>query len=271
MSSDDILSEIHRGYIYRLIKNGERIDGRKFDEYRDINIEFGLIERAEGSARVKIGTTDVLAGVKMQIGEPFPDTPDQGVIITNAELIPLASPTFEPGPPDENAVELARIVDRGIRGSNAIDLGKLCIDPGNEVWIIFIDLHILDHNGNLIDASSLAAIAALLSAKVPNTRFGIAEEDEKLVMSDVPITTTSAEIDKNFIFDACLDEENTANVELTVITTNKGDLCGLQKTGVGKIPAETVPNIIDSSRIIGEKIRRMLLNALENYENNVTI
>ncbi|HIH77513.1 MAG TPA: exosome complex protein Rrp42 [Halobacteria archaeon] len=263
MSSEDILSEIRRDYIYRLIRNGERIDGRKFDEYRNIDIELGPIERAEGSARVKIGTTDVLAGVKMQIGEPFPDTPNQGVIITNAELIPLASPTFEPGPPDENAIELARIVDRGIRGSNAIDLDKLCVDPGNEVWIIFIDLHILDHNGNLVDASSLAAIAALLNAKVPNTKFGIDKDDERLAMNDVPITTTSAEIDKNYIFDPCLDEENAANVELTVITTSKGELCGMQKTGIGKIPVDTVPNIIDSSINMGKKLREMLLKVVE--------
>lgn len=268
MSSEDILSEIRRDYIYRLVRNGERIDGRKFDEYREINIEIGPIERAEGSARVKLGTTDVLAGVKMQIGEPFPDTPDQGVIITNAELIPLASPTFEPGPPDENAIELARIVDRGIRSSNAIDLDKLCIDPGKEVWMVFIDLHILDHNGNLVDASSLAAIAALFNTKIPNTKFGIDKDDERLAINDIPIATTSTEIDNNFIFDPCLDEENAANVALTVIITGKGELCGMQKSGIGRIPVETLPNIIDSSINMGEKIRKILLKALEN---NITV
>ena len=105
--SEDILSEVRRDYIYRLIKNGDRIGGREADEYRDVSVEKGIIARAEGSARVKIGNTDVLAGIKAQIGEPFPDTPDKGVIITNAELVPLASPSFEAGPPDENGVELA--------------------------------------------------------------------------------------------------------------------------------------------------------------------
>ena len=125
--SDNIVAEIKKEYIYDLAKRDERADGRALDQYRNISIETGVISKAEGSARVQIGDTQVLVGVKIQPGEPFPDTPDKGVIITNAELIPLASPTFESGPPREGAIELARVVDRGIRESGALDLAKLCI------------------------------------------------------------------------------------------------------------------------------------------------
>jgi len=118
---NDVIAEIKRDYIYELAKRSERADGRALDEYRPIQVEVGLIGKAEGSARVKIGNTQVLVGVKVQPGEPFPDSPDTGVIITNVELVPLASPSFEPGPPDENAIELARVVDRGVRESGAID------------------------------------------------------------------------------------------------------------------------------------------------------
>ena len=48
------------------------------------------------------------------------------------ELVPFASPMFESGPPREDAIELARVVDRGIRHSEIVDKKKLCITPGKE-------------------------------------------------------------------------------------------------------------------------------------------
>ncbi|MCL7414129.1 MAG: RNA-binding protein, partial [ANME-2 cluster archaeon] len=125
-----IVSIVQKDQLIRLILKGERLDGRKPEETRNIFIETGIIDKAEGSARVEIGDTKIIAGVKIQPGTPFPDTPDVGVIITSLELIPLASPEFESGPPRENAIELARVTDRGVRESGAIDLKKLCIKEG---------------------------------------------------------------------------------------------------------------------------------------------
>ena len=99
-----------------------------------------LISKAEGSARVKLGKTQVVAGIKMDIGEPYPDSPEKGVMMTAAELIPLASPDFEAGPPREDAIELARVVDRGIRESEVIELDKLCIEPGEIIWMVFMSI-----------------------------------------------------------------------------------------------------------------------------------
>jgi exosome complex component RRP42 len=73
-----------------------------------------------------------MAGIKMDIGEPYPDEPDSGVMTTAAELIPMASPDFESGPPDEESIELARVVDRGIRESKIIDVDKLCVVPSEK-------------------------------------------------------------------------------------------------------------------------------------------
>jgi len=50
---------------------GEREDGRKFDEYRNIKIDTNVIEKAEGSARVQLGDTHLVVGVKIQTGTPF--------------------------------------------------------------------------------------------------------------------------------------------------------------------------------------------------------
>ena len=110
---------------------------------REISLETGVIEKAEGSARVKIGKTQIMIGAKPQIGAPFSDTPNVGVLMTNTELLPMAAPNFEPGPPDENSVELSRVTDRCIREGKVVDLEKLGIIEGRKVWMIFLDLHVL--------------------------------------------------------------------------------------------------------------------------------
>ncbi|RLI84457.1 MAG: RNA-binding protein, partial [Archaeoglobales archaeon] len=202
---NDILMEVRKDYVLSKLREGERIDGRSFDEMRSIEIKTGIIGKAEGSAYVKLGNTQVVVGVKMQIGEPFPDTPDQGIIITNAELVPLASPTFEPGPPDENAIELARVVDRGIRHSEAVDLKRLCVEEGEKVWMVFIDIWALDDDGNLMDASALAAIAALLNTTVPAERFEVGN-DFPLPVRDLPIAVTSLVYGDWIMVDPCRDE-----------------------------------------------------------------
>ena len=105
-----ITAEIKKDYIIKLAKSGKRVDNRKFDEFRKIKIETDIIKKAEGSAKVTIGNTQVIAGIKMDLGEPYPDAPDSGVMTTAAELIPMASPDFESGPPDEESIELARVI-----------------------------------------------------------------------------------------------------------------------------------------------------------------
>src|SRR4030067_1125763 len=111
---------IQKQYVNNLASRKMRIDKRGQDEFRPITIETGVIFKAEGSARVKIGKTEVLAGVKLAVGTPYADSQDEGVLMVGAEFSPIASPDFEKGPPAEDAVELARVVDRGIRESGAM-------------------------------------------------------------------------------------------------------------------------------------------------------
>jgi exosome complex component RRP42 len=253
-----VLSEIRKDYLYNLVLKGERADGRRFDEYREISIEKNVISKAEGSARVRLGSSQVMVGVKMQPGEPFPDSPNRGVIITNAELVPLASPTFEPGPPNEVGIELARVVDRGVRESKAVNLDKLCIIPGKQVWVIFIDVHILDDCGNIMDAASLGAIAALLTTRVPASRFGLGE-DYSLPVNDLPIATTAIEFGDVLMFDPDVDEESIANTKLTVISTADGSICGMQKSGPGTLTTEQAYRIVDIACQKAREIREKFL------------
>jgi len=256
-----ITPSIKRDFLEKLAKEGKRVDGRKFDEFRDIEIEVGVVNKAEGSARVKIGKTQVITGIKMDLGEPYPDSPDSGVMTTAAELIPMASPDFESGPPREDAIELARVVDRGIRESDIIEVDKLCVEPGEKVWIVFIDIHILDYDGNLFDAASLASLAALMTAKVPAERFELGE-DYPLPLKEPPISCTSVKFNGVTIMDPSLDEEEIAEVRLTVATDTNGDVRAMQKGLNGSFSVDEIKKVIKASVDNGKKIREQLYKSV---------
>lgn len=256
MTSEEVMAELRKDYIYNLIIQGKRLDGRGFDEIRGISLETGVIKKAEGSARVVWGDTQVVVGVKIQPGEPFPDTPESGVIITNVELIPAASPLFEPGPPSEDAIELARVVDRGVRESNCIDLTKLCISPGEQVWIVFIDVHVLDDGGNIMDASGLGAIAALFNAKIPAERYGLGS-DEPLPMRSVPIPVTFVEIGGRLLVDPVQEEEQVAGARITIVVDSDGCITAVQKGRVGNLTFDQIKYAIETAKKKAEEIRNM--------------
>lgn len=252
-----IVPTIKKDFLCKLAEQGKRLDGRGFNDFRTIEIQTNVISKAEGSARVKIGNTQVIAGVKMDVGEPYPDSPNSGVMSTAAELIPMASPDFESGPPQEDAIELARVVDRGVRESEVIEVDKLCIEPGEKVWIIFIDIHVLDYDGNLFDAASLAALAALSTAKVPAERFEVGE-NYPLPMREPPISCTWVKFNNVVVMDPCLDEEQIAEARLTVATDTNGDIRAMQKGLRGSFTREEIQKVIKASIDNGREIRKQL-------------
>jgi exosome complex component RRP42 len=234
---NEVMSVLKKDYIYNLMLKGQRADGRAFDEIRDIEIRTNVIEKAEGSAWIKMGGTEILVGVKLQVGTPFPDSADQGVIITSMELNPIASPDFEAGPPREKAIEMARVTDRGIRESGAIDLNKLCITEGEEVWMVFIDIHVLNNEGNIQDVSSLGAIAALLTVVVPGEREGRGE-DMPMPIRDMPVSVTLVDIGGEMMVDPDLDEEAVCDTRITIVSNQDGSISGMQKSGDGALTEE---------------------------------
>jgi exosome complex component RRP42 len=246
-----LITRVRLKQISQHIENGKRLDERGLHDYRPIKIEQGVIEKAEGSARIYLGKTEVLVGVKVETGEPFPDTPNAGVQTVNAELVPLASPNFEPGPPDENSIELARIVDRGLRESHAIDTEKLCIEAGKKVFVVFVDVYVLNYDGNLIDASALAALAALMNTKIPNYEYKNGELKTKqgytqLPMKSRPITVTIGKINNQLVIDPQLEEEQVMDSRISIAVNEQGNICAVQKGGSGYF---TPQQILEASKL----------------------
>ncbi|MBI1971903.1 MAG: exosome complex protein Rrp42 [Candidatus Aenigmarchaeota archaeon] len=243
---------ISEEYVREFAEKGLRLDKRKADEFRNVEIETGIIKSAEGSAQVRLGNTTVIAGVKMSVGEPFSDKPDEGVLMVGAELTPIADPDFEPGPPGIQSIEVARVVDRTIRESKMIDVKALKIND-EAVWIVNVDLHVMNFDGNLIDAGNLAAVAALATAKMPKYEDGKVNYDERsgaLPVTTMPISVTTVKINGMLIVDPTKEEENAADARLTVSVKNGGNVCSLQKGGVEGF---TVEELHKALQLAGDK------------------
>jgi exosome complex component RRP42 len=250
-----------KSYALEMIEKGKRIDGRKFEEFRDIEIIPNYIDKAEGSAFVRFGDTKIIVGVKMEVSTPFPDTPDEGMLMVSAEFTPLASPDFESGPPREDAVELARIVDRGIRESKMIDLKKLCITPEEKVWGVMVDIHIINNDGNLIDCAALGAIVALLTTKMPKLEDGKIVRTEvqgSLPVSQKPITITVCKVGDKLLLDPSVQEEEAIDTKLSVAVREDGKICAMQKQGPKGLTTKDVEAILDLVLKKSEKLRKLI-------------
>jgi exosome complex component RRP42 len=261
-----VVETLRRAQMIELLAKGKRLDGRDLDQLRPVRIETAVIEKANGSAKVSLGNTQIIAGTKIATGTPFPDTPDKGLLIVNAEVLPLASAYSEPGPPDEDAIELARVVDRGVRESEMIDLAKLVIVEGKTVYSVFVDVNVLNIDGNLFDATSYAVVSALLTAKMPRYK---AENNEAkntgemvdVPLSKVPVSITIARIGNALVVDPTAEEEAVMDARITLTTDDEGNLCAGQKGEPGTLSAEQIRTAAELSITKGKEIRNAIKEA----------
>ncbi len=255
----EIINTLKGEHIKELLKNNRRIDTRTFMEMRKVKIARGVLPQAEGSAQVDLGTTKVLVGVKLMPDDPMPDTPNQGNLITSAELLPLAHPEYETGPPSSESIELARVVDRGIRAGNCIDLESLVLED-KKVWSVYIDLYILNFGGNLFDASTMAAMAALLDTKIPKYENGLVVREERvksLKIDNIVSSTTFGKIDNYMLLDMNDNEEGMADARVTICTDGIS-IRAMQKGLSGSFKPEEIGSLIDVSLSEHQKIKRIL-------------
>jgi exosome complex component RRP42 len=251
-----------------LEKENKRFDGRAADEFRELILEKDVSKNAEGSVRVKLGKTEVIVGVKLGLAEPYSDSPNKGNLMTTAELLPLSSERFELGPPKFSAIELGRVIDRGVRESGYIDFEKLCIREGEKVWNIFIDIYSINDDGNLFDAAGIGAIVALKLAKLPVYN----EEEDKIdyeaestemvpVADEMPIAITTYKLGNSIIVDPTREEEDLIDTRVTIGST-AGRISSLQKGEPVAMTIEEMEKAIDASDIaykkISEKIEKFL-------------
>jgi len=254
-----VIDEVVKDYIVGLAASGKRKDERSAMQFRPFTVEKNPIPNAEGSALVKLGKTSIMIGVKVDPCVPFPDRPDEGVLSTNAELVLFASPTYEAGPPNENSIELARVVDRAIRSANAIDVKSLLIEPG-KAWGVYIDLYVLDADGNLFDAACLGATAALQGCRIPKWEDGKVirtEAARTLELALKPITCTFIKIGGKIFLDPNEDEEKAAEGTLTIATT-EDRICAMQKSGKAGFTEAEIGELMDIALDKSRELRKAI-------------
>jgi len=250
-------------YSTKLISEGRRLDGRKFDQYRDIVIEKGLVGPADGSARVRFGNCEVIAGVKLSVGTPFPDTPDKGALMIEVEFLPLSSQEYESGPPSIDSIEVSRVVDKCIRESECINMKDLCIEEGEKVWILSIDIVPINSDGDLFDISSLATLIALENTRFPALKNGVVDykaesTKNKFSLLQKPILVTVYKIGNEFLVDITADEKKLVDARLGVTVLEDESICALQKGGDVALSSEDIDKMLSLALNKAKELRERL-------------
>ncbi|KAF8435275.1 ribosomal protein S5 domain 2-type protein [Terfezia claveryi] len=264
-------SNNEKAFVLEAIQQGLRVDGRQLDEFRKVDISFG---EEFGLTDVKLGRTRVIARVSAEVTKPYPDRPFEGIFSITTELGPMASPAFEVGRSTEQEVLLARLIEKAIRRSNAIDQESLCIVAGQKCWSVRADVHFLDHDGALVDASCIAVIAALAHFRRPD----VSVEGEKVTIHTltervpVPLSILHHPICVTFSFfhggeivlmDATLQEEQLREGDMTITLNKHGEVCQISKAGGTAIEAVVLMRCATQALLVVRQVTELLMNKLE--------
>ncbi|XP_017480837.1 PREDICTED: exosome complex component rrp45 isoform X2 [Rhagoletis zephyria] len=233
------LSTVERNFITQAVKQNLRLDGRKNDEFRNVTINFGA---DWGSALVSLGETKVLAQVSCELGVPKSTRPNEGMIYINVELGQMAAPHFESGRNSELNVQISRTLERTFKDSRCVDLESLCVTTEERVWVLRIDLNVLNHEGNLIDCCSVAALSALMHFKRPDVSIidndvhihsAAEKEPIPMVLHHYPVCVSYCLFDDGrlAVADPSVSEERTAESAMVFGLNSFRELCCLNLGG----------------------------------------
>lgn len=228
-----------------------RPDGRPLGRARDTTIALGAVASAEGSALAKIGSTTMLAAIKMEVMTPSVDSPDEGCIAIDFHMPPICSPIVRPGRPAEIAPVVSKQLSDTISSSGMINLKELSLVSGKAAWMAYLDIYCLDADGALFDAALLSAVAAFSHLQIPAVSLNddgkivvvseenggklekdaVNKERMKLTLKSVPFSLTCV-LHKNYILaDPTAEEESIMETVVTVVLDSSSQLVSLYKPG----------------------------------------
>ncbi|XP_012575977.1 PREDICTED: exosome complex component RRP42 isoform X3 [Condylura cristata] len=254
------LSEAEKVYIVHGVQEDLRVDGRGCEDYRCVEVETDVVSNTSGSARVKLGHTDILVGVKAEMGTPKLEKPNEGYLEFFVDCSANATPEFEGRGGDELGTEIANTLYRIFSNKSSIDLKSLCIHPREHCWVLYVDVLLLECGGNLFDAISIAVKAALFNTRIPRVRVLEDEEGSKdielsddpydcirLSVEHVPCIVTLCKIGCRHVVDATLQEEACSLASLLVSVTSKGVMTCMRKVGKGSLDPESIFEMMEDS------------------------
>ncbi|KFO87993.1 Exosome complex component RRP45, partial [Buceros rhinoceros silvestris] len=219
----------------------------------------------------------VLAQVSCELVPPKPNRPTEGILFFNLELSPMAAPGFEPGRQQELLVKLNRLIERCLRNSRCIDTESLCVVAGEKVWQIRLDLHLLNHDGNIIDAASIAGIVALCHFRRPDvsvqgqevTVYTPEERDPvPLSIHHMPICVSFAFFQQGtyLLVDPSEREERVMDGVLVIAMNKHREICTMQSSGGIMLVKDQVLRCSKITAVKVAEITELIQKALENDE-----
>ncbi|KAL3417332.1 3' exoribonuclease family protein [Phlyctema vagabunda] len=280
-------SQNEKQFFTKALEEEIRLDGRGFDDFRPLSLDFG---EEYGVADVRLGKTRVLTHITAEVTSPFPDRPFDGLFTITTELSPMTSPSFEVNRPTETELLLSRLLEKTLRRSSAIDTESLCLIAGQKVWSIRADVHILSHDGNLIDASCIAIIAALQHFRKPDTStegesvtvYTLAEREPvplSLLHHPLCITfsfykpTPSAssadeENEELTLIDATHLEEQLRHGSVTISMNRHGEICQIAKLGGMAIDAVTLLHCTNVALVKVKELSKFITRRLDEHKKS---
>ncbi|MEW4284288.1 ribonuclease PH [Priestia koreensis] len=204
-----------------------RVDNRKQDELRPITIETNYLKHPEGSVLITVGDTKVICAASIDDRvPPFMRGQGKGWITAEYSMLPRATEQrnireSSKGKVTGRTMEIQRLIGRALRA--VVDLEKV----GEKT--IWIDCDVIQADGGTRTASITGAFVALVLA------FQKLVEQKKL--EALPITdflaATSVGVSAKYgqILDLNYVEDSSAEVDMNVIMTGKGQLVEVQGTG----------------------------------------
>jgi len=264
------LSTNERSFVLNALEQGYRADGRKYDQHRPLDLIFG---KEYGAVELSLGNTVVAVRISCTVTVPYPERKFDGIFTINCEFSPMTSPVYEVGRQNQSETLLSRMLEKTIRRSSALDTESLCIVAGSKCFALRADIHILNHDGNLIDASCIALVAALQHFRRPDvsiegekvTIYNIRDREPiPLSMLHHPLCITFSFFNdgSSVLVDVSLAEEQVRETHVIVGMNKHGELCQLTKYGGSPVDPyalincskQALPKVQELSRFIESRL-----------------
>jgi exosome complex component RRP45 len=177
----------------------------------------------------------------------------------------------------DQEIILSRILEKAVRRSDALDTESLCIIAGQKCWSVRADVHVLDYDGGLVDASCIGVIAALQQFRRPDvsvegeevTIFTLAERAPvplSILHHPLCVTLSFLQGGELVLVDATLQEQQLSEGEMVVTANRHGEICQIAK--LGGVPADALL-LLRYVEVALEKVKhlsRSISNALAEDE-----
>lgn len=153
-----------------------------------------------------------------------------------------------------------------------VDVSQLVIEKDKSVVGVFADNVVVDYDGNLFDACSYAATAAVLKSKLPKWEMKddvptlVEGEESELPTTTIPVSVTMGKIGKHIIVDPNGDEWASMDSRITITTDSDGNIVALQKGGDDGFTVDEIVKCGELSIKAGAKIRETLKQAGEGSQ-----